>query len=141
MWDISSARVIRRLQGHNHRVNTVCMNTEGTILCSGSYDKSVAIWDLRSHTRDPIQILTSFKDSVTSIINTSNEIIVGCVDGILRTFDIRNGRCHNDDLNDPITCVRVSHDERCLLSTCLSGILKLNEIASGKLLQNYSGYF
>jgi mitogen-activated protein kinase organizer 1 len=115
------------------------MNNEGTVLLTGSYDKTILIWDLRSNTRDAIQTLSDFKDSVTSVLSTSNEIIAGCVDGNIRTYDIRNGRCHTDELADPITSINVSHDQRCLLSTCLGGQLRMTEISSGKLLQSYEG--
>jgi hypothetical protein len=38
------------------------------------------------------QIIDTFGDSVTSVAVTKTDIIAGCVDGTVRTFDIRNGR-------------------------------------------------
>jgi mitogen-activated protein kinase organizer 1 len=117
------------------------MNEESTLLFSGSYDKTANIWDLRSHNmREPIQKLTDFTDSVTSLTLSRSEIIVGCVDGKLRTYDLRMGRMHMDDLIDPIIYVKLSYDERCTLSTCLNNVLRLTEISSGKVLQSYKGY-
>jgi mitogen-activated protein kinase organizer 1 len=139
LWDISSGKVLRRFQGHAHRVNAVQMNDEGTLLFSGSYDKTLQIWDLRSHMRDPVQSLTDFSDSVTSIALSRTEICASCVDGKVRTFDIRMGRMHEDDFHDPVTFLRLSYDQRCALSTCLNGVLRLTEVASGKVLQSYSG--
>ena len=45
-------------------------------------------------------MLDDFKDSITKIISTENSIIVGSVDGILRTYDIRMGKL----IRDPINC-------------------------------------
>lgn len=38
-------------------------------------------------------MIDTFGDSVTSVVLTKTEIVAGCVDGTVRTFDIRNGRC------------------------------------------------
>ena len=89
--------------------------------------------------RDPIQSLTDFTDSVTAIALSRSEISVSCVDGRVRTYDLRMGRMHIDEFYDPVTFLRLSHDQRCALSTCLNGVLRLTEVASGKVLQSYSG--
>ncbi|KAK7256454.1 hypothetical protein RIF29_29904 [Crotalaria pallida] len=40
-----------------------------------------------------VQIIDSFADSVMSVCLTKSEIIGGSVDGTVRTYDIRIGRC------------------------------------------------
>jgi mitogen-activated protein kinase organizer 1 len=70
LWDVSTGVVVRRFQGHTQRINTVDINRDGTVFMSGSYDKTLCIWDLRSNNKDPIQTLTDFKDSVTCITHT-----------------------------------------------------------------------
>lgn len=110
-----------------------------SFLFSGSYDKTIHIWDLRSHMREPVQSLTDFTDSVTAITLSRSEISASCVDGKVRTYDLRMGRMHVDEFYDPVTFLRLSYDQRCALSTCLNGVLRLTEVASGKVLQSYSG--
>jgi mitogen-activated protein kinase organizer 1 len=131
--------VLRRFQAHTQRINAVQMNEEASLLFSGSYDKTTHIWDLRSHMREPIQSLTDFTDSVTSIALSRSEIIVSCVDGKVRTYDIRMGRMLVDEMYDPVTYVCLSYDQRCALSSCLNGVLRLTEVSSGKVLQSYTG--
>jgi mitogen-activated protein kinase organizer 1 len=140
LWDVSSGRVIRRFQGHTQRVNSVKFNPDGTLLFSGSYDKTVQIWDMRSHTREPLQILTDFRDSVSSLALTRTEIIASSVDGCVRVYDIRAGRMHADNVcSAGVVHVTASYDQRCMLSTCLDSSLYLSEIASGNSLQTYRG--
>lgn len=140
LWDVSSGRVIRRFQGHTQRVNSIKFNPDGTLLMSGSYDKTVQIWDLRSHTRDPLQILTDFRDSVSSLSLTRTEIIVSSVDGCVRVYDIRAGRMHADNVcPEGVVSITTSYDQRCMLSTCLDSSLCLSEISSGNCLQTYRG--
>jgi mitogen-activated protein kinase organizer 1 len=138
--DVLSGRVIRRIQGHSHRVNALAMNSAGNVLISASYDQTVCCWDLRSQERDPIQMMKDAKDSVTSLAVTDYLIISGSVDGNVRSYDIRKGLLDTDNLADPVVCVRVSTDFRCSLASCLGGYVRLLEIATGRFLKEYSGH-
>ena len=141
LWDVSTGRVIRRFQGHSHRINVVNMNDDCTVLITGSYDKTVKLWDLRAaNSRDPIQTIENFKDSVTSLAKTNSEVIAGCVDGILRIFDIRAGRLYEDDQVEPITHVSLTHDRKCILSPTIGGRINLTELSTGQLLRLYQGW-
>mmetsp|Transcript_12170 Transcript_12170/g.18379 ORF Transcript_12170/g.18379 Transcript_12170/m.18379 type:complete len:320 (-) Transcript_12170:135-1094(-) len=141
LWDVSSGRVIRRFQSHSQRINTVHMNVDGTLLFTGSYDKQLHIWDLRSHNREPLQVLTDFKDSVTCVQHTRTQILASSVDGYVRTYDLRIGQMHSDSVcSEGVVYVKPSYDMNCALSTCLGGTLKLTEIRSGRLLQSYTGH-
>lgn len=159
VYDVVSGLVVRRIQGHEQRVNAVALNAQSTVLMSASYDQTVSFWDLRSNMRDPIQRLSDFKDSVTSLAITDNVIFAGSIDGCLRSYDLRQGLLNVDSFGtgESITCVRTTKDYRCALSMCMSavdasdallaprtrqgsGALRLTDAASGKLLRSYSGH-
>ena len=109
-------------------------------MLTASYDKSVCIWDLKSNMRDPVQILTDFQDSVTSVACSGSEIFAGSVDGNLRTYDLRIGQLATDLVGDPITWINLSEDKKSSLLTCLGGPVLWMENRSGKPLQRYLGY-
>lgn len=44
-------------------------------------------------------MLDDFKDSITKIIVTEDSIIVSCMDGVLRTYDIRMGKLVRDKID------------------------------------------
>ncbi len=136
---MSTGRIIRRVQAHSQRVNAVYLDDPCTLMFTASYDKSVCIWDLKSNMREPIQVLSDFRDSVTSVTCSDTEIIAGCVDGTLRTYDIRTGTMHTDSFGDPVTWVQLSSDKRSVLCTRLDAPLCLLEIKTGRTLQQYSG--
>ena len=73
---INIVRVIKRIQAHNHTINSITMNNDNTILITASYDKTVKFWDLRSNSYEPIQVLDhDFKDSISCVnIEKSTEL-------------------------------------------------------------------
>ena len=88
-WDIASGNIIRKFQNsnvnmsHNYHINTVQFNhQEHSVIASGSYDKSISLWDIRDHNSYmPIQTMTDCKDAVSKLVLTGHEIIASCIDG------------------------------------------------------------
>lgn len=141
--DVSTGRVIRRFQGHTQRINSIDLDDNGTVLLTGSYDKTISCWDLRANNRDPMQILSDFKDSVSSVRHSNKGlgyIIASSVDGKIRIYDMRYGKLHNDNHTNPITCVRLSNDNKTYISCCLGDTIRLSDVASGQLLRTYKGH-
>lgn len=103
--------------------------------------QTVRAWDMRSKNRLPIQTIDGCKDSVTSVSTTpsGDEVVVGCVDGRVRTYDLRAAKILEDDVHAPVTHASVSHDGKCLLVTCLGGLVRLLEKSSGSQLNSYTG--
>ncbi|KAF1330213.1 Mitogen-activated protein kinase organizer, partial [Globisporangium splendens] len=139
LWDVPTAKVIRKLEGHEHARNG---QIEGnSVLLSGSYDKTIRAWDMRArNTHLPIQVLDDFKDSVTSMVISDHEIIAGCVDGIVRTFDLRAGMVYREHIEEPVVSVSLSPDARFLLAGCLDGSIRLIEKETGQETKRYQGH-
>ena len=97
LWDVSTARTLRRWAGHFGRVNCVDFGGEdGSVVVSGSFDATVRMWDAKSQNTRPIQVLEDAKDSVSSLQVVGWEIVTGCVDGNLRIYDLRMGMMSSD---------------------------------------------
>ncbi|CAG8483586.1 6804_t:CDS:2 [Cetraspora pellucida] len=139
-WDVSTGRTIRRFEGHNQRVNTVDFNAEGTVIASGSYDTTIRLWDCRSQSRMPIQILEEAKDSITSLQISQYEIVSGCTDGNIRTHDVRMGTLLTDLISHPVTSVSVSNDFNCILASSLDNVIRLMDRENGGMLNSFKGH-
>jgi mitogen-activated protein kinase organizer 1 len=121
-------------------VNSVKFNEYGAAIISAGYDRTVRAWDCRSHSTEPIQVIDTFADSVMSVCLTKTEILAGCVDGTIRTFDIRIGREIVDNLGQSVNCISISNDNNCILASCLDSKLRLLDRSTGELLQEYKGH-
>ena len=84
-------------------MNAVLFGCGGEVVLTAGYDQSVRVWDARSNSFDPIQVLSGFKDSVTSLALHEATVCGGSVDGCVRSFDIRLGRVTTDALGAPVT--------------------------------------
>ena len=62
-----------------------------SVVVSGSFDATVRLWDYKSQSTKPIQVLEEAGDSVSSLHVVGHEIVTGCVDGRVRFYDLRMG--------------------------------------------------
>ena len=139
-WDVVTAQTVKRFIGHFSRVNAVALNLDGSVIASASYDASVRLWDTKSRSNSPIQILEDSKDSVSSVQIKESDIVTGSVDGRIRTYDLRMGRLVTDTIGPPITNIRQSSDDNCLLVSTLDEKIRLLDKSNGALLQTFSGH-
>ena len=126
---------------------------------SGSDDKSVRLWDMRSReSRYPIQILEDAKDSIGSVCVKGTSIAVGSVDGCVRIYDIRKGGMTSDNLKgkndtsknycnssflaclDAVTSVKLNSDSQFYLASLMNSTIQLIDGPSGKVLNTFKGH-
>ena len=107
LWDVATARTLRRWAGHFGRVNCVGFaGDDSSVVASGSYDATVRLWDCKSQSTKPIQIFDEARDSVSSLHVVGHEIVTGSVDGRMRIYDLRMGMMFVDVLGrmGSLTC-------------------------------------
>ena len=46
LWDIKTAKIIKKLEGHSEPLRSLAWSPDGKFLASGSYDKTIRIWDI-----------------------------------------------------------------------------------------------
>lgn len=140
LWDVATAKTLRRFEGHNGRINSADFNADGSVLVTGSYDTTSRLWDTKSQSRKPIQVLEDAKDSISSVHVIGHEIVTGSVDGRVRNYDLRMGRCFVDVIGYPVTCITQSADGNTVLVSALDGVIRLMDKTNGQMLQSYRGH-
>ena len=93
LWDASSGRCIRTLEGHSGGVTTCAFSPDGARIVSGGYDKSLRLWDANSG--QCIRTLEGHSDIVTACAFSPDgaRIVSGGYDTSLRLWDADMGAC------------------------------------------------
>lgn len=145
--DVITQKIKRRFQGHTGRINSVASSQDASVFLSGSYDGTVRLWDGRSWNTNPVQVLKEATDSIssTNILQGGDgvEIVTAGIDGKLRSYDLRRGLIHVDDLGSDVALTSVSHtsDRLCSVVSCLDGAIHIMERSTGVLLNTcYGGH-
>ncbi|KAM0255228.1 hypothetical protein ACHAQJ_005992 [Trichoderma viride] len=143
LWDVSKAVTTRRLggnaQGHSARINCVSFAGAGdSLVVSGGFDTTVRMWDLRSTSFKPIQVLSEAKDAVTSLAVVGPEVVAGSVDGRVRSYDVRMGKCTTDVMGASVVSLDITRDGKAMLVGSLDSKLRLIDREHGTCLRAYS---
>lgn len=117
IWDITTAKTLKKHFGHSQRLSCASWNVDGSLLFTGSYDTKVKVWDQRSSSRTAIETFEEARDNISGIVVLEDEIIVSSFDGCTRHYDLRMGRVYCDYMTDglPISAMALSHDRNCVL--------------------------
>jgi len=83
------------LSEHTETVLSLVFSPDGTLLVSGSEDKTVKLWDLQ--TGGTIKTFSGHDSAVpsVSISPDSTTIASGSRDGTIHLWDVRTGKCHH----------------------------------------------
>lgn len=146
LWDVATAKTLRRFggtHGHTARINTVAFGgVDDSVLVSGSFDASVRLWDTKAASMRPVQVLSDARDAVQAVLVSAArpaEVLAGSVDGRVRAYDIRMGRCVTDVLGRPVTSLCATADGEGVLVGTLDGGVRLMDRGSGGCLMTYEG--
>ncbi|HLO48441.1 MAG TPA: serine/threonine protein kinase [Kamptonema sp.] len=133
----------RTLPGHSSFVNSIAISPNGLILASGSWDRTIKLWNLE--TGELTTTLTGHSDRVNSVvISPDGQLLVsGSSDETIRLWNLRSGELlstlpgHSIGVNS----VAISPNGQ-LIASCGGSdyTIKIWNLATGELLRTLVGH-
>jgi periodic tryptophan protein 2 len=159
LWSVQTGKLLDVLAGHEGPVSSLAFSPTTNILASGSWDKTVRVWDVfsRSHAVEPFQL----NADVLSLAfrPDGQELVVSTLDGQLTFFstelskqtniiegrkDISGGRkvddrvaASNNTSSKAFTSVAWSADGSCVLAGGNSKYVALYDTREGVLIRRW----
>ncbi|CAL8363300.1 unnamed protein product [Merluccius merluccius] len=136
IWTVDDFRLRHTLTGHSGKVLAARFLLDNARIVSGSYDRTLKLWDLRSK----VCMKTVFAgSSCNDIVCTEQCVMSGHFDKKVRFWDIRAESIVNDlELQGRVTCLDLSQERTELLTCSRDDLLKIIDLRTNTVRQTFS---
>ncbi|MFN8467927.1 MAG: effector-associated domain EAD1-containing protein [Caldilineaceae bacterium] len=138
----SSTSLVRTLSGHTKRVTAVAVTPDGRHVISGSWDKTLRVWDLASG--ETVRTLSGHTDWVRGVAVTPDgrQVVSGAEDKTLRVWDLASGETVRtlNGHTDMVWGVAATPDGRQVVSGAEDKTLRVWDLAGDKSVRTLNGH-
>ena len=126
LWDARTGARTRQFKGHTGVVNSFCSARDANVAASASDDRTCRVWDAR--VRSVQHVLTHpWQVTATSVSHDGMRVFTGCLDGVVRSYDLRRPtelELELDGHQDIVTGLRLSAEGDHLLSNAMDNVVR-----------------
>ena len=129
------------LRGHGGPVRAIAISPDGARAISGSFDSSAIVWSLAD--AKALAILRFHDGAINAVLALPQGYVTAGEDGRIAIWAAGSAAAPEkviDAHKGPIAGLALSHDRTRIASASWDGTIALVEIASGKLLQRFTGH-
>ncbi|XP_011064186.1 PREDICTED: autophagy-related protein 16-1 isoform X2 [Acromyrmex echinatior] len=139
VWTVNDLRLKHTLTGHCAKVMAAKFLGEPSKVVTGSYDRTLKIWDLRSKACIETKFAGSSCNDLVTSDGAGSTIISGHFDQRIRFWDTRAESSSNDILLEgKVTSLDLSRDANYLLSCVRDDTVKLIDLRMKKIVGSFS---
>jgi WD40 repeat protein len=154
LWDVSTGKQLRALEGHIDNINDVEFSADGRTLVSGSKDQTVRLWDFATGKQLKMMQDTNGVASIVEVSSDghtlasagdnspSGESDVGDTVNTIELWDSTTGQITQTLSRQKYwtSSLAFSPDGHTLASACWDDTVTLWDVAAGKVLRSISGF-
>lgn len=136
IWTVDDYRLRHTLTGHSGKVLSARFLLDNARIVSGSYDRTLKLWDLRSK----VCMKTVFAgSSCNDIVCTEQCVMSGHFDKKVRFWDIRAETIVRElELLGRVTSLDLNHDRTELLTCSRDDLVKIIDLRTNAIRQTFS---
>lgn len=136
LTDVASGTTSRQLEGHTHHVLSIAWQNNGSVVASAGADQTVKLWN--TETGETSRTVSGFSKEMTGIqfVEATDQFVAACGSGEVQLVNSINGEKIRsfDAAKDFLFALAVTPDGKTLIAGGQSGVVKIWNIADGKLL-------
>lgn len=91
--DKTKTWLLQTCEEHEGSINCMDLSDDGSVLATGSDDKSIRLWSTKTETVDCIGILEGHEDYITSVLIEENFVLSSSADKTVRKWDMSTCEC------------------------------------------------
>jgi cytochrome c len=137
LWDLQSGKLVKRFEGHTHKVVAVDVSRDGKVAASAAWDRSVRIWNLADLKAGPV--LEGHRNTVNAVALTSDggKVFSAGYNGEIRQWDVRSGELDRVVYKHGwgVNVIALLAGEGQLLFGALNGSVGVLDLASGNVVR------
>lgn len=92
VYNMQNTQIVKTFDGHTDHVNAIDINKKGTLMISGSNDKSARIWDLKTGKEIRKLPVDCWKVTAVAFTEDGNHAVTGCNDGSIKIWEVATGK-------------------------------------------------